>query len=87
MADRGFIVEAGVHPVTALYVELDEVDMYVDLAEEVILSGVLEFTLKNYVDAVLASVSPDRQWHPQTVAGPNGGFLFLKHVKLAHRVQ
>ena len=36
-ADRGFVVEAGVHSIAALNVELDEVDVNVDLAKKAVL--------------------------------------------------
>ena len=83
---RGLIVEPGVHPVAALNVELDEVDVDIGFAEEVVLPGILQLALEKDVHAVFTGVGPYGQGILQAVVGPDRVLLLLQHVKLAHGV-
>ena len=60
-ASAYFVIETGVHSIAALDVELDEVDVNVDFAEEVVFTGVLQLAFEYDIDAVFAGVGPNRQ--------------------------
>src|SRR5262249_29293205 len=81
------VVEARGHAVAALDIELGEVDMDVDLAEEGVLPAVGQRALEQDVDAVLAGIGPEIQGHFAGVVRPGRLLLVLEDKELPTGVQ